>query len=120
MRVTNFYTTVSALILLTSCHEINNELCTIEQAYYTNYSQFEGLNVYNNIEDAISCSIKLQMPLFIIFSGYGHGRETSAQKIYKNRKIRKIVSKKFIPVVLYVDDRTKLDEIKVVNRNGQV
>lgn len=120
MRLTKFYITVSALILLTSCHEINNELCTTEQTYNTKYSQFKGLDVYNNIDDAISCSTKTQKPLFVIFSGYGYRRETSAQTIFKNRKIRKIVSKKFIPVVLYVDDGKKLDEIQVVNRNGKV
>lgn len=119
MHLTNFYFTVLALILLTSCLEINNELCTTEQTYTTKYSHFHGLDVYNNIDDAISCSIKSEKPLFVIFSGYAYGRETSAQIIYKNRKIRKIVSDKFIPVVLYVDDGKKLDEIQVVNRNGK-
>lgn len=110
---------VLTLILLQSCHEISNELCTTDQTYKTEYSEFEGLDVYNNMDDAIDCSVITQKPLFVIFSSYGYGKETSAQKILKSKRIRRMVSEKFIPAVLYVDDKSKLDEIQVVKRNGE-
>lgn len=112
------------MIVLTAqflaCGEISNELCTIEKKYKTQYAQFNGIDVYNNIDDAIKCSTKMEKPIFIIFSGFGNRgarKETFVDKLFKNRRIRKLVADNFIPVVLYVDDGTKLQEIKISVRN---
>jgi len=104
-----------------ACGEIKNELCADIQSNKTGYSNFEGIEVYTNVENAINCSSKKTKPLFILFSGYGNSgirRETFADKLFSNRRFRRLLADKFIPIVLYVDDDTKLKEMKISNRNG--
>lgn len=120
MKLPKIFILILLSILLKSCVEINNELCVAPQKFETNYSNFEGIEVYNNIEDAINCSSKSSKPVFVLFAGYGssYSKETFQQKLFKSRRFRKLIADHFIPAVLYVDDRTKLKEIQISVRNG--
>lgn len=68
-----------------------------------------GLNGYFDYEQALACAKDQGKPLFIDFTGHGcvNCREME-QRVWSDPKVLKILSEKYILVVLYVDDRTAL------------
>lgn len=72
-----------------------------------------GLEGYFDYEQAIACAKAQGKPLFIDFTGHGcvNCREME-QRVWSDPAILNRLSKQFVLVALYVDDRTKLSQQK--------
>ena len=119
MQLAKFLLLIFLVALSLGCGEINNELCISQEN--SDLHDFSGLKAYKNIDDAVACSVQMKLPIFILFTGYGCvsvRRTTFEEKLFSSRKLRSIIAAKFIPVVMYVDDRKKLEEPQIAIRNG--
>ncbi|MEP1033971.1 thioredoxin family protein [Ekhidna sp.] len=70
-----------------------------------------GLNGYFEYKQALACAKEQGKPVFIDFTGHGcvNCREME-QRVWSDPEVLKRLSKDFVLVALYVDDRTKLPE----------
>lgn len=70
-----------------------------------------GLSGYFEYEQALACAKEQEKPIFIDFTGHGcvNCREME-QRVWSNPEVLKRLSRDFVLVALYVDDRTKLPE----------
>lgn len=70
-----------------------------------------GLSGYFEYEQALACAKEQNKPIFIDFTGHGcvNCREME-QRVWSNPEVLKRLSRDFVLVALYVDDRTKLPE----------
>lgn len=85
---------------------------TCEEPKYANILHWpHGLNGYFDYEQALACAKEQGKPIFIDFTGHGcvNCREME-QRVWSDKEVLKRLSKDFVLVALYVDDRTKLPE----------
>ncbi|RLD35679.1 MAG: disulfide bond formation protein DsbD, partial [Bacteroidetes bacterium] len=85
---------------------------TCETAKYHEFLHLpHGLEGYFDYEQALSCAITLNKPLFIDFTGHGcvNCREMEAN-VWADTKVLKRLQADYIVVALYVDDKTAVPE----------
>ncbi|MEO9868985.1 protein-disulfide reductase DsbD family protein [Ekhidna sp.] len=85
---------------------------TCEEPKYANILHWpHGLNGYFDYSQALACAKEQGKPIFIDFTGHGcvNCREME-QRVWSDPAVLKRLSKDFVLVALYVDDRTKLPE----------
>ena len=81
------------------------------------YSDFlhlpHGLNGYFDLDQAISCAIEKDKPIFIDFTGHGcvNCREMEAV-VWSDPQVLKLLSEDYMVVALYVDEKKELPEEK--------
>ena len=70
-----------------------------------------GLQGYFDYEQALACAREQNKPIFIDFTGHGcvNCREME-QRVWSDPEVLKRMSRDFVLVALYVDDRTKLPQ----------
>ena len=81
-----------------------------------------GLDGYFTIEEGLAAAKASGKPVFVDVTGHGcvNCREMEA-RVWSNPRVLELLSKKFVVVALYVDDKTKLDEADWVHAaNGDV
>lgn len=81
-----------------------------------------GLDGYFTLEDGISAAKASGKPIFVDITGHGcvNCREMEA-RVWSEPRVRELLSKRFIIVALYVDDKTKLEESDwVYAENGTI
>lgn len=85
-----------------------------------------SLSHYSNIEEAtydyyeaIELAKESNKPIFLFFTGRNCENPLQVNKLIENDKeMWSKVKEKFVLVILYVDDETKLSKEKLVERNG--
>ena len=78
------------------------------------------LNKVDDYHDGLIISEEENKPIFLWFTGFGCGGNQKDQEvILSSPAIIKQLNEEFIPVMLFVDDRTKLPEIKSTKRDGR-
>ena len=85
---------------------------TCEDPKYANILHWpHGLKGYFEYEQALACAKEQGKPIFIDFTGHGcvNCREME-QRVWSDPEVLKRLSRDFVLVALYVDDRTKLPE----------
>ena len=88
----------------------DNELC--EPPKYSDFLHFpHGLQGYFDYDQAMQCAREKNKPLFIDFTGHGcvNCREMEA-RVWSDPEVLKRLSKNYVMVALYVDDKTELPE----------
>ncbi len=77
-----------------------------------------GLEGYFDYQQALSCSKKINKPIFIDFTGHGcvNCREMEAN-VWADPRVLKILREKFIVTALYVDDKTDLPQSEWITSN---
>ncbi|MEO0728424.1 MAG: hypothetical protein AAFZ63_28010 [Bacteroidota bacterium] len=99
-----------------SCDYHSNNLC--HEGSRSKTYDFEGLEVYGTIEDGLRCAQAQQKPIFLLFSGFACvGDNSYEERLFVSRRNRKIIKQNYIPIILYVDDKTKLDSSDIPYRN---
>lgn len=81
-----------------------------------------GLDGYFTIEEGLAAAKASGKPVFVDVTGHGcvNCREMEA-RVWSDPRVLELLSKKFVVVALYVDDKTKLDEADWVHAaNGDV
>lgn len=81
-----------------------------------------GLDGYFTIEEGLAAAKASGKPVFVDVTGHGcvNCREMEA-RVWSDPRVLELLSKKFVVVALYVDDKTKLDEADWVQAaNGDV
>jgi thiol:disulfide interchange protein len=70
-----------------------------------------GLQGYFDLNQALDCAKVLDKPVFVDFTGHGcvNCREME-QRVWSDAQVLDILSKDYVVVALYVDDKTKLPE----------
>lgn len=94
--------------------EIKSGGNTCEEPIHANLLKWpHGLDGYFDYDQALACAKQQGKPLFIDFTGHGcvNCREME-QRVWANPEVLSILSKDFVLVALYVDDRTVLPENK--------
>ncbi len=85
---------------------------TCEEPKYADILHWpHGLSGYFDYDQALACAKEQGKPIFIDFTGHGcvNCREME-QRVWSDKEVLKRLSKDFVLVALYVDDRTKLPE----------
>jgi thiol:disulfide interchange protein DsbD len=78
------------------------------------------LNVINDYYEGLQISKESNKPIFLFFTGLNCENPKMANDLIKNdSEIIKRLNKSFVPVILHVDDRTKLPKERKVLRNGK-
>ncbi len=83
---------------------------TCEEPLYTDILHWpHGLEGYFDYDQALACAKEQNKPIFIDFTGHGcvNCREME-QRVWSDPEVLKRLSRDFVLVALYVDDRTKL------------
>ena len=81
-----------------------------------------GLDGYFTVEEGLAAAKASGKPVFVDVTGHGcvNCREMEA-RVWSDPRVLELLSKKFVVVALYVDDKTKLDEADWVHAaNGDV
>lgn len=81
-----------------------------------------GLDGYFTIEEGLAAAKASGKPVFVDVTGHGcvNCREMEA-RVWSDPRVLELLSKKFVVVALYVDDKTKLDEADWIHAaNGDV
>ena len=81
-----------------------------------------GLDGYFTLEEGLAAAKSTGKPVFVDVTGHGcvNCREMEA-RVWSDSRVLELLSQKFVVVVLYVDDKTKLDEADwVYTANGDV
>lgn len=89
-----------------------NELC--EEPLYDSYLEWpHGLQGYFDYNQALACAKAVNKPIFVDFTGHGcvNCREME-QRVWSEPEVLKRLSKDFVLLALYVDDKTTLPQDK--------
>lgn len=81
-----------------------------------------GLDGYFTVEEGLAAAKASGKPVFVDVTGHGcvNCREMEA-RVWSDPRVLELLSKRFVVVALYVDDKTKLDEADWVHAaNGDV
>jgi len=99
------------IVLITNCkNELQiNDLCKKTPKYYKKFKLPENIIGYNNYEQAIDCSKKINKPLAIYFTAYNCEKcEEFETNFLSSKKASKIINDNFIFVGLFINDKTEL------------
>ena len=98
---------LTIMVMIMSC--INPD---IEKVCEEDLNKEKGeYSYFTELENAISCSKKTNRPILIIFTSWGGiGNSRHTWDVYKDKKISNLISRKFIELVLYIDETTPLKE----------
>ncbi|MFT4666695.1 MAG: thioredoxin-related protein [Polaribacter sp.] len=97
------------IVLIISCYSIDYDVCDSDSKY--RIVDFNGLKGFTDIDDGIKCSKEMRLPILLLFTGHACVADNSyEERLFLNRRNRKIIGENFIPVILYVDDKTDLLE----------
>lgn len=73
------------------------------------FTAIYGIKAYFDYDWALECAKQKKKPLFVYFTGWGCVSDRSYEKYYfDNDSVKELLAKEFIPVFLYVDDKSKL------------
>jgi len=111
-------------LIFTSCHSNSSDCCDGPESeyHYTSYKKYD-YNPYFEIEPAQECSRVTGKPILIMFTGFGCLSITGIDwEILAEKDVKKIVDDNYILPVLYVDDKTKIEEIDSTKKthNGEI
>lgn len=97
---------VSAFVLSCDEQKLNNPVLTIADGAV--YSKWYGLRMFTDFEKGLTCSRKLNRPIFLMFTGYTLSDHSFRDKMAHQPEVKKFLSHDFVPIILYVDDKAKL------------
>ncbi|MEZ4986945.1 MAG: hypothetical protein R2795_18225 [Saprospiraceae bacterium] len=106
--------------IITDCEKRVDSLCNETSS---NVYDFEGLKVYRSLEDGLSCAKIKEKPILLLFSCFACVGDTSYEReLFVENPNRAIIDKNYVPIILYVDDKTPLENsYRVsVNSDGKV
>ena len=98
---------LTIMVMIMSC--INPD---IEKVCEEDLNKEKGeYSYFTELENAISCSKKTNRPILIIFTSWGGiGNSRHTWDVYEDKEISNLISKKFIELVLHIDEQVPLEE----------
>lgn len=100
-------------VVFLSCGEQKPDNSVLTMADGATYSKHFGLMLFNDFEKGLACSRKLNRPIFLMFTGYLASDLSFINKVAPDPEVKEFLSHHFVPIILFVDDRTKLPLDKV-------
>ena len=80
----------------------------------------ESTNPIYDYYEGIEISKKSNKPIFLFFTGRTCENPKLVNELVQNdNEIKSVLKEKFVPVILFVDDMTKLPRKKLVKRDGK-
>lgn len=89
---------------------------------YTDWFNFPfGLDGYFDYQSAMACAKEQETPVLLLFTGHGIcSHRAFLSTVMDDPELVKFIGQEFIPVALYVDDKTELPEDEWVTANERV
>lgn len=78
---------------------------------YLSYKKGLDLHYLTSYSEGVDCAKRNNLPIFLQFTGHGCvGDDEFINYLVNSKKIRKALNNDFVTIILYVDERKKLNE----------
>jgi len=95
-----------------------NETTQYEYATSEVKGRLPTLWAFNDYEAGIACAQRQNKPVFLAFTGFGARTRYFPDEVLQQRTIVNYLTNDFVPIILYVDDRTKIPTEEIQTENG--